>query len=73
MLNVLTQLILSAKNSVKRILSDEKGEVNVVAIVLLIGVAVILVAVFKDAIVGLLNSLLETIKGNATSVISGTD
>ncbi len=43
-------------------LSNEKGEVNIIAIVVLIGIAVILALVFKDRIGILLNTLLNTIE-----------
>jgi len=48
---------------------DEKGEVNIVAIVVLIGIAVVLAIVFKDAITNLIKSLLNTITGKATNAV----
>lgn len=53
-------------------LHDERGDVNIVSIVVLIGVAVLLALVFKDAIGELLTDLLETIKGNATGAVNNT-
>ena len=50
-----------------RFLRDEKGEVNIVAIVVLIGIAVALAIIFRKAIVGLINDLLDKITGNALS------
>lgn len=49
---------------------DEKGEVNIVATVVLIGIAVLLAIIFKDAIGNLIKSLLNTISGNATNAVS---
>lgn len=49
---------------------DEAGEVNVVSIVVLIGIAVLLAIVFKDGITTLLNSLLATITTNATNAVN---
>lgn len=49
---------------------DEKGEVNIVATVVLIGVAVMLAILFKDQIGKLLNSLIETIRGNANNAVN---
>lgn len=54
-----------------KFVSDEKGEVNIVAIVILIGIAVVLAIIFKDAILGLINSLLNQIQGNANNAIQG--
>jgi len=49
---------------------DESGEVNVVSIVVLIGIAVILALVFKEGITTLLKSLLSTIQTNATDAVN---
>lgn len=49
---------------------DEKGEVNIVATVVLIGIAVLLAIIFKDAISNLIKSLLNTINGNATNAVN---
>lgn len=59
-----------AQAKLQRFLRDERGDVNIVSIVVLIGIAVLLAIVFKDAIASLLNSLLETIKGNATGAVN---
>lgn len=45
-----------AKMKLRDLFTDEKGEVNIVAIVILIGIAVILALIFKDQI----KALLET-------------
>ena len=66
MLNVLW---MSLKLKAKSFLQKEKGDVNVVAIVVLIGVAVLLAIIFKDAISGLITELIESIKGKAHGAI----
>ena len=48
---------------------DERGEVNIVAIVILIGIAVILALVFKDAISNLITTLVNHIQGNAENAL----
>lgn len=53
-------------------LKEERGEVNIVATVVLIGIAVILALVFKDAIKKLLDTLLASITKNATDAATGT-
>ena len=50
--------------------SKENGEVNIVAIVVLIGIAVLLAIVFRGAITNLLNSLFGTIENNAQNAIN---
>ena len=63
------QMWVQAK--LNKFLHDEKGEVNIVSIVVLIGIAVVLAIVFKDAISNLLKSLLNTISGNAENAVAG--
>ena len=57
----------------RKFLYDEKGEVNIVAIVVLIGIAVLLALIFKDKISELLTSLFGTITGNATNAVNGDE
>lgn len=59
-----------AKIKLNEMLSDESGEVNIVAIVVLIGIAVILALFFKDQILALLQSLFDTITGSATDAVT---
>ncbi len=61
-----------AKMKLRNFFSDEKGEVNIVAIVVLIGIAVLLALIFKDKIEALLDSLFGTITNNATDAITGS-
>lgn len=51
-------------------LKEERGAVDIVAIVVLIGIAVLLAVLFKDQVTGLLNSLFETINKNATNAVN---
>lgn len=69
MLQNLFCLKMWAKNKVDRFLNDERGEVNIVAIVILIGIAVVLAIIFKDAISNLIKDLLNQISGNANNAI----
>ena len=49
---------------------EEDGAVDIVAIVILIGIAVLLAVTFRDQINSLIRSLLGTIKENAPEAIS---
>lgn len=60
-----------AKMKLRKFFSDEKGEVNIVAIVVLIGIAVLLALIFKDQIEGLLETLFGTITQNANDAVGG--
>ena len=52
---------LAAKEAAKKFLIDERGDVNVVSIVVLIAVAVVLALAFKDRIAKLLKTLFGNI------------
>lgn len=62
-----------AKYKLKKLFTDEKGEVNIVAIVVLIGIAVLLALVFKEQIQNLLESLFATITKNAQDAVGGAN
>ena len=59
------------KAKLGKFVSDEKGEVNIVAIVILIGIAVVLAIVFRNAIMDLITTLLNQITGGAQNAITG--
>ena len=52
-----------------RFLRDEEGDVNVVSIVVLIGVAVLLAMAFKGQAGELIDTLFETIGNNADKAV----
>lgn len=60
-----------AKLKLKKLFTDEKGEVNIVAIVVLIGIAVLLALIFKEQIENLLKTLFGTITENANKAVGG--
>lgn len=62
---------IKAKMKLHNFFTKEDGEVNIVAIVVLIGIAVLLALVFKDNIEKLLTSLFGTIQQNATKAVNG--
>lgn len=70
MMIAMNMFLLNAKMKIREFCTKEDGDVNIVSIVVLIGIAVLLAIVFKDAIGGLINDLLETITGNATGAVN---
>ena len=60
---------LMAKERIKQFFFDESGEVNIVATVVLIGIAVVLAVIFKDAIAQLLQNLFDSISGQANKAM----
>lgn len=59
------------KEKVKEAFLDETGAVDIVAIVVMIGIAVIIAVVFKEQIKTLIVNLFGTITGNATNAVNG--
>lgn len=62
---------LKAKEAVTDLFTKENGDVNVVSIVFLIGIAVCLAIIFKDKAKELVESLMDTVKGKAEGAING--
>ncbi len=71
MLQKLDSLWFMAKYKMHAFLTDEDGDVNIVSMVVLIGIAVLLAIVFRDAIKNLITNLLDTITQNATDAVNG--
>lgn len=67
---LLNQITLKSKIAFAAFAKDESGEVNVVAIVVLIGIALLLALLFKEQISGLLESMFNVIKENATNAVN---
>ena len=63
-------MALKAGIKFREFLRKENGEVNIVTIVVLIGIAVLLAIIFRGAITNLLNSLFGTIENNAQNAIN---
>lgn len=61
-----------AKMKLRKLFSDEKGEVNIVAIVVLIGIAVLLALIFKTQIERLLENLFGTITKSAQNAVGAS-
>lgn len=51
-----------------RLLENESGEINMVAIVLIILIVIALVAIFRDNITALLESLFQKIESEAMNI-----
>ena len=70
MLMMANAIYFNLKATVQKFFQKENGDVNVVAIVVLIGVAVVLALIFKDEISKLLRNLIKTISGKAQEAVS---
>lgn len=67
---MLNMWMMQAKMKLREFCKKENGDVNVVSIVVLIGVAVLLAIIFRGAISNLLNTLFKTIEGNAKNAVN---
>ncbi len=70
---MLNKIIVSAATALrfktKEFFKKENGDVNIVSIVVLIGIAVILALVFRKAISNVLNSMFNTINQNVNNAM----
>ena len=73
MFHMLDNLLFMAKYRLNAFLRDEEGDVNIVSIVVLIGIAVLLAVIFKGAISKLIKTLLGTITNNAKNAVGGSE
>lgn len=69
MLNLMTSLYIALCIRFDEFKHEERGAVDIVAIVVMIGIAVLLAVLFKNQITGLLETLFGTITENATSAV----
>ncbi len=70
MTNMLMNVMWKARLKVEKFFTKEDGEVNIIAIVVLIGIAILLALIFKDRISSLINSLFDTIDTNAQNAVN---
>lgn len=69
MFDFLNRLYIVLSMQVNNFLEEEKGAVDLITIVVLIGIAIVLAVVFRDKMKEILNTLLGNIQSSATSAI----
>ena len=70
MLSVLDRFYIAMQARMKNFIEDEKGAVDIVAIVVLIGIVVFVAIVFRNQIKGLIDNLFTKINKNAEEVVN---
>lgn len=70
MMEMLDRLYFMLCSNIQCFFEEEKGAVDIVAIVVLIGIAVLLAILFREQIEQLLESLFRAIQGNATKAVN---
>ncbi len=58
------------KNAARKFFTNERGDVNVVAIVVLIAVAVVLALLLKDQLANLIRNMISAITGKANTALN---
>lgn len=71
-MSCLDKFMIRAKFMAKNFWKDEQGDVNIVSIVILIGIAVLLAVLFKDQIGDLVTGMFGDINDNADGLTSET-
>ena len=67
------RMAIAAQSKVRDFVKKENGDVNIVSIVVLIGIAVVLAIIFRKQISDLINNLFNTIGNNANDVIKNNN
>ena len=67
--NLAIRVSTALRFKVREFVKKENGDVNVVSIVVLIGIAVLLAIIFRKAITNLLNGMFNTINKNVNNAI----
>ncbi len=63
MINYINNMLFLVQATVRSFFEDENGDTNIVSMVVLMGVAVLLAIIFRDAIGGMLQRLIQTLEG----------
>jgi len=63
------RMVIAAQFKFKEFAEKENGDVNIVSIVVLIGIAVLLAIIFRKAVANLINGLFNTIGNNANNAV----
>lgn len=67
---MLMTFIMQVQFKIENFFKKEDGEVNIIAIIVLIGIAILLALIFKGRIAALINSLFDTIDQNANNAVN---
>lgn len=70
MLSFLDKMFIVIAAQLNAFVEEEKGAVDLITIVVLIGIAIVLAVVFKEQMKGILETLLGNISNSASSAMS---
>lgn len=69
MLNVVDRMYIAAQARWNKFRKEERGDVNIVSIVVLCGVVIALAIVFRDQLAGVIKNVLQSVQGRANEVV----
>lgn len=69
MLNVVDRMYIAAQAKWNKFRKEERGDVNIVSIVVLCGIVIALAIVFRDQLAKVIDHVLQTVQGRADSVV----
>lgn len=69
MLNVVDRMYIAAQTKWNKFRKEERGDVNIVSIVVLCGIVIALAIVFRDQLAKVIEHVLQTVQGRADSVV----
>lgn len=70
MMNMLTGIVLNARLKIENFFRKEDGEVNIIAIIILMAVAITLALLFKDKVKDLMDTLFGALERKASNAIT---
>ena len=70
MLHMLDKWYIAGMTRFHRFKTEERGDVNIVSIVVLCGIVIFLAIIFRDALKDVIEGVLETVKEEATNAIT---
>lgn len=73
MLNFIDKMYIAMLAKWNTFIHDEKGDVNIVSIVVIIGIVIVLAVLFRKQLAKLINTLFSNISTNATNAIDGAE
>lgn len=69
MLNVVDRMYIAAQAKWNKFRREERGDVNIVSIVVLCGIVIALAIVFRDQLAGLIKGVLGDVQSRASTVV----
>ena len=70
MLNVVDRMYIAAQAKWNKVRKEERGDVNIVSIVVLCGIVIALAVIFREQLKSLIESVMANVTTNATNTVN---